>query len=115
MGSQLNLGVRWHRDGAPARAHRTAYPNPDVTLRRLGKLTRVLLGLAALAIAIASAVRRPGETVGQVAIEQCRAAYARASTRGESTAAGRLRPITGRGGATTALTCDAIRQQGWLR
>ncbi len=83
--------------------------------RRAGQLLLIFLGVAAIGVILVGVLQRPGETVGQVAIQQCRTVYARATTLAESTAAGRTRPITGRSSATTALTCEAIRQRGWLR
>ena len=84
-------------------------------LRKAGRPLMLLLGIAALAMLVVGVVRRPGETVGPVAIEQCRVALARASTPAESTAAGRLRPMTGRRSASTALSCAVMRDRGWLR
>lgn len=49
------------------------------------------------------------------AAEQCRAEYHRARTAAETAMVDRLRPISGRAGAGTALNCRTLRTSGGIR
>jgi hypothetical protein len=49
-----------------------------------------------------------------LAIAECRASYAKAQSLRDTTTVDRLRPITSRGQATVAVTCQVFRLSGRL-
>ena len=71
--------------------------------------------LSRLALPIAIAGCHPSQSAADwEAAQVCRSDYERARSRVDSTVVDGRRPALNRVQATTALTCGAMRQKGWL-
>ena len=82
-------------------------------LRLVGGILAVL-ALGAVLWVLASRWRTGLMPSDVVAIEQCRAAYGRATTARDSAAVDQQRPIISRGQASAAASCGGYRSAGKL-